>query len=304
MFDSHPQLAVTHEAQFISRMGTRRHRYETDEGFVTETFLGDLFRAVGFPLLRLGEDDVRDTLMTARPTSFADAIRRLMALYARHQGKPRYGDKTPRHALHIPLLSELFGEARFVHIIRDGRDASFAHLDREFGVRHLSQSAVNWRSHLLRAREAGRNIGAGRYRELRYEDLVNDPTAVLVPLCAFLGLDYDDKMLQYYERADAIVGGLAPRRPGVFENIARPPTKGLRDWRRDMSRDDAILFEVIAGDLLTDLGYERLGGPVPPSVWLKAQHGRVAWQLRRGRALARRYVPLLRTGRAPQPRHR
>jgi hypothetical protein len=41
-------------------------------------------------------------------------------------------------------------------------------------------------------------------------------------------------------------------------NIAQPPTPGLRDWRSQLSRDDALAFEQVAGDVLRSTGYELL----------------------------------------------
>ena len=44
--------------------------------------------------------------------------------YAAARGKTRYGDKTPMHATDIDVLSRVLPEARFIHIIRDGRDVA------------------------------------------------------------------------------------------------------------------------------------------------------------------------------------
>jgi hypothetical protein len=41
-------------------------------------------------------------------------------------------------------------------------------------------------------------------------------------------------------------------------NLAQPPTPGLRDWRSQMSREDAVAFEQVAGDVLRSAGYELL----------------------------------------------
>jgi hypothetical protein len=41
-------------------------------------------------------------------------------------------------------------------------------------------------------------------------------------------------------------------------NLAQPPTPGLRDWRNQMSREDAVAFEDVAGDVLSSSGYELL----------------------------------------------
>ena len=57
-------------------------------------------------------------------------------------------------------------------------------------------------------------------------------------------------------------------------NLAQPPTPGLRDWRSQMGREDALAFEQVAGDVLQSAGYELLepGGSYPTS------HGRRIWK--------------------------
>ncbi len=70
-------------------------------------------------------------------------------------------------------------------------------------------------------------------------------------------------MLTYYERADDIVSTTSV--PDRHKDIFLPPTKGLRDWRRELSDDQIARFEALAGDLLEDLGYERRYEKVPLS---------------------------------------
>ncbi len=104
-------------------------------------------------------------------------------------------------------------------------------------------------------RDAGARLGPERYREVRYEDLVREPERVLVELCAFVELPYDARMLRYHEQADRLVPSLSHNEH--HQNLHRPPTVGLRDWRSQMSPADAAVFESLAGDLLDELGYER-----------------------------------------------
>jgi hypothetical protein len=70
-------------------------------------------------------------------------------------------------------------------------------------------------------------------------------------------------MLTYYERAGDIVSTTAV--PDRHKDIFLPPTKGLRDWRRELSDDQVARFEALAGDVLRDLGYERKFEKVPMS---------------------------------------
>ncbi len=101
----------------------------------------------------------------------------------------------------------------------------------------------------------GARLGPERYHELRYEELVADPERILRELCAFVELPYDERMLRYHEQADRLVPSLSHSEH--HGNLYKPPTAGLRDWRRDLSPQDVAVFEALAGDLLDELGYER-----------------------------------------------
>lgn len=257
MFDSHPHMAIPGESHFIAPMALQRARYESTKGFDSESFTTDLLRHPRFRLWSLTDGDVRDDIIGDPPRDLAEAVRRVFAMYARSRGKARYGDKTPIYVIHLHLLARLFPDGRFVHIIRDGRDVALSYQDVDFGPRSLAESALHWKRWVESGREAGRRLGPTAYREVRYEDLLSDPNGVLGALSSFLGLEYDDAMLQYPDRAAEVVTGSAF--PRAHERLGLPPTKGLRDWRRQMPREDLASFEAIAGDLLEELGYERSG---------------------------------------------
>ena len=58
--------------------------------------------------------------------------------------------------------------------------------------------------------------------------------------------------------AAAVVTGYPD--PGVHRNLARPIER-RRDWRAEMSEADIARFELLAGDLLGDLGYPQIRDP-------------------------------------------
>ena len=104
-----------------------------------ELFVADLLESERFLLWGLPPGDLQRS--SARPEALdaASAVRVLYALYAARRGKTRYGDKTPNHVLYIPLFAGLFPEARFVHLIRDGRDVALSLIDlSSMGARPMS----------------------------------------------------------------------------------------------------------------------------------------------------------------------
>jgi hypothetical protein len=269
MLASHPDLSIPEEADFLVTMSLQPRRYERTDGFDLETFLTDLLEDPHFRSWGVSEKEARTALSEVAPRSLADAMRALFIHCARRDGKTRYGNKTPQAVEAIPRLAQLFPEARFIHIIRDGRDVALSHIHTVGFMRSVGEVALLWRAGIEQGQIAGRLIGTNRYREVRYEDLVERPAEALRPLCEYVELDFHPAMLRYFERPLEILGSTQQGIP-AHESLHLPPTKGLRDWRTQMSKRDLETFEAIAGDVLDRLGCERSVPLVPARSRLRA----------------------------------
>lgn len=250
MLDRSSALAVPDESYFVPQLA-HRHGRTID----VAAFVDDLRRIGRLRDWGLTADDVVPRLHAGMTTG--EAVAAIFETYAASLGKSRWGDKTPLYMQYLPLLERLFPTARYVHLIRDGRDAAVSHLAVPPGImtagwghpRDARGFACLWRSEVRSAQALGRRVGAQRYLELRYEDLVAAPEAELRRVCAFAGIAYEPELLGY-------VGTLDLSDKPHQQRLAQPPTPGVRDWRTEMSGLDARSFERIAGDLLGELGYE------------------------------------------------
>jgi hypothetical protein len=219
-----------------------------------------------------------------------NAIAAVYETYAARHGKSRWGDKTPMYMQQLPLLERLFPDAHYVHLIRDGRDAAVSFLAMPEGIvtktwahpRSPADFACQWRSEVEAARALGRRVGPQRYLEVRYETLVADPAAEVERICAFAGLPFEPAMLDYAGNVDV---SAKPHQ----QSLTRPPTAGLRDWRTELTGEDEAGFEAVAGDLLSELGYEARSPSRTPAgrVKLASYRLRVKAWLAAGRALRR-----------------
>jgi Sulfotransferase family len=261
MLDAHRELAITPETHWIPR-SLERGIGVTPDGFASPELVSSLLASPKFGRTGISRSELEALLESSAPMPYADFVRGFFDLYGRREGKPLVGDKTPGYVRRLPLLHELFPEARFVHLIRDGRDVALSVL----GWRRASKLAARlstwkahpvptaahwWERHVRSGREAGKSLGSGTYYELRYERLIADPAGEAESLCAFLKLPFDPAMLRFHE-------GRRRREPGLSAKKAwLPPTPGLRDWRKEMSAEDVERFEAVSGDLLADLGYPR-----------------------------------------------
>lgn len=276
MLDAHPDLAVPGESYFPVWLARTRRRYHRGGGFDSSSFADDLLADAWFRRWALPEAAVRGAIATDAPADFADAVRSIYRLYARHHGKERYGDKTPTFVLHLPVLAELFPEAVFIHVVRDGRDVALSLLEADWGPSTLGDAALHWKLHVRSGARAGARMEPERYHQVRYEDLVEDPEDGARTLCRFVGLDFDAAMLRYFERAGDLLAGL----PDAVEhqNLRLPPTQGIRNWRRHMTTDDVALFETLTADVLDRFGYERTSGSISAPVQARAARRLVAWK--------------------------
>jgi Sulfotransferase family len=267
MLNAHPEMAIPPEAHFLVPGG--REVPIRDGAIDIEHVTSRWERHPYFALWELSPDRLREALSRARPATYPDAARALYALYAEEREKPRYGDKTPKHVLSLPYLADAFPEARFIHLLRDGRDVTCSFIARGIGPRDAVEGAIRWKRTVVRGRRDGARLGRGRYLEVRYEDFVADPEGNLRRICDFIDLPWDGSMLEYRAGLDRMLpeGHLRD----LHENVYRPPTEGLRDWRREMTPEEVAVFEALAGDLLSELGYERTVPRPPPRLRLEAR---------------------------------
>jgi len=156
-------------------------------------------------------------------------------------GKTLVGATVHRH---IDRLLHLWPDARFIHLLRDGRDVG----------RSIMQ--MGWAGNMWRAPErwirAERDwetlwdrLSENRRLEVRYEHLVADPRNTLVIICRFIGVDFDDAMFDYAKTS----------------TYDAPDPSLATQWRRKLDKNAVCLAEARIGDMLVERGYELSGLP-------------------------------------------
>jgi Sulfotransferase family len=298
MLDHHPLLAVSNDPHFVPFAPGVRDGLDPP---VTPALVDWLLGYRTFRRLGLDEAAVRAAAADSR--TYTELVGALYDALGRARRKPLAGEKTPRYVRYLPLLHSLFPWAKTLHLVRDGRDVAlstleWARADRGPGRFQLWRSqplavcALSWRWHVSTGRRDGTPLGSSYYSEVRYEQLVTSTEQTLRGIAAFLELPYAPEMLDFHR-------GKTRTDPDLSAKDAwLPPTPGLRDWRAQMAPRDVELYEAIAGDLLSLLGYERAFGAISDEVATLALSCREDWEAEleeRRRGLAARFdlsIPL------------
>jgi hypothetical protein len=281
MLDAHPQLAVAIDTHFIPKAIAG---FADGDVALTRELVDRTIGYHRFPRLGI-DDELARTLATGAET-YAGFVSALYGAFATAHGKKMAGEKTPDYVRSIPLLDRLFPWSRFVHIVRDGRDVALSVLEWAnegkgpgrfalWATQPIAVCALWWRRQVEPGARAGRSMSPERYREIRYETLAADPEPTLRGLSSFLGLPYDLAMVRFHE-------GHRSREPWPDGRVDAkkawlPATPGLRDWRTAMDPRDVALFEALAGDTLTDFGYERSCPSIPRDIQRKADRCADLW---------------------------
>jgi len=257
---SHPRLYLPPESEFIPAFFGRNPNRPLSRRRSQRIL--DRIHRLRFVLEWRGEPPDIDELVpegeTVTPARLVDS---LYTAYAKQHGAVRWGDKTPTYTCHIDLLHRLFPTARFVHLVRDGRDVALSVL-RTWGRRphvDLVFAAHTWSRRVTEARRSAGLLEPELYLELSYETLVLEPKAQLKRVCHFLGEDFHPAMLDFQLTARESIpkGGFhdAVRHPLTSERVGR--------WRSEMSQGNLRVFEAIAGPTLVRFGYEPASQQAP-----------------------------------------
>lgn len=212
-------------------------------------------------------DDIafRDALRLLDGPTLAELVDALYRLYSGE--KPRWGDKTPGYVHEINRLHRLLPCAKFIHVIRDGRDVC------------LSLRGTGWRgdvtwpigrywSECVSAGCAqGRALPRGLYAEIAYEDLVLNTEGTVRRVCEFLEEPFEPEMLEFYSVAEQHI----PARALDFHRkTQRPPrASDVHRWRREMGTLQILIFEAAAADTMRRVSQQtRFRHSLVPVRWV------------------------------------
>jgi len=174
-----------------------------------------------------------------RDRTFSGVLRAIFDQFAASQGHVRWGDKTPEYCRHLPLIHELFPDAQFLHVIRDGRDVAQSIFQTGFGSKNAYEAARDWKRTVSDIRTFGAQVAPGSFLEIRYEDLLRNPVGTMDRVADGLGI----------ENRAAVIADVAPRLRGFVR------ADNTRKWKHQLTGREIECFEAFAGDELRTSGY-------------------------------------------------
>lgn len=252
MLDAHPQVAIAPETHFFTKSPDPLASASVSARDATFAFLRE---EPGIRDMELTEEEwhrLRTLAGTeARPL---DLFQALLRVYAARSGALVWGEKTPDHLAHLPEMAEAFPEAVFLVITRDPRDVYLSQQSMPWNRDTIVETAWTWRQYATQTRTY-RSRYAGRFLDIRYEDLIQRPAPLLTGICDLLDLPFEEQMLAFHTEADEALSAEA------WKQKTRQPVdaSNTEKWRNRLSPARRWVIQRVAATAMHDFGY-----PTPP----------------------------------------
>ena len=264
MMGAHPKLAVPLSVTGLwYRYDQTLDEYDQfDSDIVPEKLIKDILKE---ERIALWDETLNfeDILSHLEEHSFSGVVAAFHKAYASKKNKPFWANLDIVTLDEMPSAYAWFPDARFIHIVRDGRDIALSHETMPYGAANTLDCAQTWERRLTTNIKMGSMLPPHQYKVVRYEDLVLESAKTLEDICDFLDLEYSAEMLNYTSMVD---GKIPDDRRWLWPELDKKPQKSkCYGWKQKMDHKRRVVFEGEAGPLLRDFGYETWSN-VPKSV--------------------------------------
>lgn len=255
MLNAHPGIAVPHPPHILKNL------------FAIEPSYGDLREDDRFR--ELIDDAVRVVELHPYPWGFAvdrEAVfrearaRDLLSVYfaiydqyAARAGKKRWACKSTHMIRHVALIRQAVPGAKFLYMVRDGRDVAVSARETIFNRYSVYYAARLWREEQRIGMYWSGKLTPGEFHLVRYEDLTRDPRATLEGICRFLGIAFEPGMLEAHGSAEARKSASLS---AAWRNTDKPVLKDNPGrFATALTPREIALYEAIASEELDHFGY-------------------------------------------------
>lgn len=191
------------------------------------------------------------------------------------QGGNLVVEKNPRNSLRVSYVKKIFPEAKFIHIVRDGRDVACSLVPGCGGVEWRHLKPPSWQEYYLKFSGAIRCAHVWKqvvettlgdlqnvpHLQIRYEDLLASPQLIAKEIFNFLEIDLHAKTLEFCSN---ITNKTSSSYQAKFQDQWYRNDHSIRvgRWNENLTKEEIKVINPLLKPLLTQLGY-HIESPLP-----------------------------------------
>lgn len=250
MLNAHSEVAIPEEGRFLMPL--------LEDGYLRNGFSKENLRNLvsylalneEYKLWNYDNEAFLAELAKREYISLKEVIDGIYSSYARSEGKIHWADKSLFFSK-IGVLTSLFPDARFIHVVRDGRDVFDSWRKMLPEINNVAVAAIDWNLKLGEIDAAFSKLPADQLLTIRYEDLIESPGAIVHSICDFVGLTYEESMLEFYKASNRYIG--EHHSALIFSPIDR---NNKFKWLSNLTEYEKTVFSLLSKSNLNRFGYD------------------------------------------------
>lgn len=174
------------------------------------------------------------------------------ALFTRYSQGKVWVEQTPEYTIHLPLMNTMFPGARFLHLLRDGREVVNSMINSGFPTafaRNFKVACQTWVQFVRAALDFAAEH-AEQVLDVRYENLCDRAEDEFDRILTWLGQPGQEDVAQFFKTGKRMNSSFT----GHLKTLA-DGNAGAYDWRSAWSKRQKSTCQKVCGDLLRQLGY-------------------------------------------------
>lgn len=210
ILNNHSLIGVPPESGFLQWWYKKYSNWsekDTKDDNKINLFLDDILSSKKIEDWKLNKPNLKNFILSEKPKNYPEIITTIYKFYTNN--KLIIGDKNNYYINHLEDLSLIFPNAKYIHLVRDGRDVACSYKNINNlnpNLKYIPKVSSNivdianeWNNNIITIEKFIQNY---KSITIRYEDLISTPIKTLKQVCTFLEVKYEDEMLNYYRNND------------------------------------------------------------------------------------------------------
>lgn len=256
ILNAHSQITVPREAFFLMPFLKKKYLNRFISGSSLRVFADYISSRPEFKTTYVDGNYGESLLQLSQreKITLRDLLDDMFSSHCRNEGKSIWGNKTPSFFRKIDILFTLFPNAKFIHIVRDGRDMfdSWRKMNpNNPAINNVAFVAFDWSYKLFKIEKSFKKIPESNRITIRYEDLLNTPEKIIESICSLIGIECEANMVDFYKSSRKYTI------PHHSELIFKPLDKSnMYKWKKNLVRREVKIFNLLARYYLKKYNYE------------------------------------------------
>lgn len=268
MLNAHSEVIAPPECGFL-QWWFKKYKSKISSGQTeyVDDFIKDLQKSKKIETWNLNYNLLREDIVKCKPSSFGGLGAQVYLAYALQKNKKVtvIVDKNNYYVYHLSELKEIWNDAKYIFMVRDGRDVACSYkalknLDSNSSYKprlpvDIDGIAMEWNNINTGILLFLNSLPKDKYIFVRYEDLLLNTEGELTRIMDFLNLNFEAAMTLYFQQNQSNQEEPLSTLDWKRKTLEKPDINNIGKYKKLLSNDEVQIFNKLNEKLLLKFGY-------------------------------------------------